>query len=113
MSEFSVLLLLDIGMPMGKIYRVLLGSHRTWTVKIVQTECCFRNDESYLGNCILSGKSLNSVIRKYFLSFFTMTLYGGYLERFGGKTFIDLFVFILKSIRMDYTYLFLSHAVCN
>lgn len=81
--------------------------------KIARTEYCFSNDKSYLGNSILSGKSLNSVIRKFVLSFIAMTLYGDYLERFAGRSFLQLFVFMLKSIRMDYRYLLLSHGVCN
>lgn len=59
------------------------------------------------------GKSLSSVIRKYVLSFIAMALFGDYLERFAGRSFLKLFVFMLKSIRVDYTYLLRRHGVCN
>lgn len=32
---------------------------------------------------------------------------------FAGKSFVELFVLIFKSVRMDYMYSLLSHGVCN
>lgn len=62
----------------GEKLQVYLGValNRTWTFKTLKTEYCFSN-ESFLGHCILSGKSLNSVIQNYFLSFIAMTSFGG------------------------------------
>lgn len=45
--------------------------------------------------------------------FSVLYCYGWWLEMFAGKSFVELFVFILKSIRMGYTYLLPSHGVCN